>query len=262
MEEPTHSLKLASRASLALMALQRADLVVAVSSAVSRRLAQSTRLQKPPQVILNGVEPAFFEVASHSSRRQEIRQTLGLSDGPVVLSVAALGTGKGHDVLLNAAASLRDRFPRLSVVLAGKGELEPELRQKAMRLEGMVRFLGHRDDVPKLMVAADLVCQTSESEALPTALMEAAAAGRPVVATRVGGTVEVVDDQKTGLLVPPGNSAALARALETLLEDTQRTSEMGRVAAETARSRFSLDAHVEATLAAWQQVAGIKRIAA
>lgn len=262
MEEPTESLRLASRASLALQALQRADLVVAVSNAVAQRLAQSARLRRPPEVILNGVEPAFFDAASQPDQRQALRTTLGLRDGPVILSVATLGTGKGHDNLLNAAASLRDRFPHLSVLLAGEGQLEHELRQKAMRLGDTVHLLGHREDIPQLMAAADLVCQASESEALPTALMEAAAAGRPVVATRVGGTAEVVDDQETGLLVPPGNSAALTSAIETLLTDTQRATEMGRTAARVARKRFSLDAYVEATLEVWLRVAGAERIAA
>ena len=125
-----------------------------------------------------------------------------------------------------------------------------------------MHLLGHREDIPQLMAAADLVCQASESEALPTALMEAAAAGRPVVATRVGGSAEVVDDQETGLLVPPGNSAALTSAIETLLTDTQRATEMGRTAARVARKRFSLDAYVEATLDVWLRVAGAERIAA
>jgi len=262
MEEPTESLRLASRAYLALQALQRADLVVAVSNAVAQRLAQSARLRRPPEVILNGVEPAFFDAASQPDQRQAFRNTLGLRDGPVILSVATLGTGKGHDNLLNAAASLRDRFPHLSVLLAGEGQLEHELRQKAMRLGDTVHLLGHREDIPQLLAAADLVCQASESEALPTALMEAAAAGRPVVATRVGGTAEVVDDQETGLLVPPGNSAALTSAIETLLTDTQRATEMGRTAARVARKRFSLDAYVEATLDVWLRVAGAERIAA
>lgn len=262
MEEPTESLRLALRASLALQALQRADLVVAVSNAVAQRLVQSARLRRPPQVILNGAEPAFFDTASQPDQRQALRDTLGLRDGPVILSVATLGPGKGHDDLLNAAASLRDRFPHLSVLLAGDGQLEHELRHKATRLGDTVRFLGHREDIPQLMAAADLVCQASESEALPTALIEAAAAGRPVVATRVGGTAEVVDDQKTGLLVPPGNSAALTSAIETLLVDNQRATEMGRTAARIARSRFSLDAYVEATLDVWLRVAGAERIAA
>lgn len=262
MEEPTESLRLASRASLALQALQRADLVVAVSNAVAQRLAQSARLRRPPEVILNGVEPAFFDAASQPDQRQALRTTLGLRDGPVILSVATLGTGKGHDNLLNAAASLRDRFPHLSVLLAGEGQLEHELRQKAMRLGDTVHLLGHRENIPQLMAAADLVCQASESEALPTALMEAAAAGRPVVATRVGGTAEVVDDQETGLLVPPGNSVALTSAIETLLTDTQRATEMGRTAARVARKRFSLDAYVEATLDVWLRVAGAERLAA
>ena len=204
IEEPTETLRLAWRSSLALRAIQRADRVVAVSKAVARRLVQDVNLSQPPEVILNGIDPGFFDLGSCDSRH-ELRKSLGLGSGPVVLSVAALARGKGHDVLLAAAEVLRGRFGELAVVLAGEGPLEGELRAKAARTRVAVHFLGHREDIPQLMSMADLLCQQSLSEALPTALMEAGAIGRPVVATRVGGTEEVVDDQATGLLVPAGD---------------------------------------------------------
>ena len=261
IEEPTENLRLAWRSSLALRAIQRADGVVAVSRAVGRRLEQDVKLSQPPEVILNGIDPSFFDLVLCEPRR-ELRESLGLGSGPVVLSVAALEKGKGLDVLLAAAEGLRHRYPGLKIVLAGEGSLEGALRDKAARMGKAVHFLGHRKDIPRLMSMADLVCQASLSEALPTALMEAGAIGRPVVATRVGGTEEVVDDQETGLLVPAGDLEALAQAMHSLLRDPERAARMGRVGARTARRRFSLEAQAEATVDLWRRVMATRRLAA
>jgi glycosyltransferase involved in cell wall biosynthesis len=261
MEEPTETVRLAWRSSLSLRALQRAERVVAVSQAVARRLVLDVKLSRPPEVVLNGIDPSFFDLGSRDPGH-ELRKFLGLGSGPVILSVAALAEGKGHDVLLAAAEALHGRFEELAVVLAGEGPLEDELRARAAQTGVAVHFLGHREDIPQLMSMADLVCQASLSEALPTALMEAGAIGRPVVATRVGGTEEVVDDQQTGLLVAAGDPEALAKAMECLLRDPERAARMGRVAARSARRRFSLEAQAEATVELWRQVSAPRRLAA
>lgn len=261
LEEPTETWRLACRASLALRAIQRSDRVVAVSKAVARRLVRDVKLSRPPEVVLNGIDPSFFDLGSRDSGL-ELRKSLGLGSGPVILSVAALAEGKGHDVLLAAAEVLHGRFGELTVVLAGGGPLEDELRARAAQTGVAVRVLGHREDIPQLMSMADLVCQASQSEALPTALMEAGAIGRPVVATRVGGTEEVVDDQQTGLLVPAGDPEALAKAMECLLRDPERAARMGRLAARTARRRFSVEAQAETTVDLWRRVSATRRLAA
>jgi glycosyltransferase involved in cell wall biosynthesis len=117
-----------------------------------------------------------------------------------------------------------------------------------------VRFLGPRDDMPDLMAACDVVVLPSRAEALPTALMEAAAAGRPVVATRVGGVPEVVEDGRTGLLVPAGDPHALARALASVLADPVRAAALGDAARALARQRFGIDRQVERTIELWTRV--------
>src|SRR6185369_3181875 len=127
----------------------------------------------------------------------------------------------------------------------GAGTMEPALRALAAPLGRAVVFLGARADVPDLLAASDVVVLASLAEALPTALMEAAAAGRPCVATRVGGVPEIVDDGVTGLLVPPSDAPALARALTCLARDPALRADMGRAARERAEARFSLDAQID-----------------
>ena len=187
--------------------------------------------------------------------RKTARHALGIGPtDPVVLVPAVLRAGKGHDVLLEAVPELRRRVPAVRVLLAGGGELESELRTHAAGLGDAVSFLGARGDMPELFAASDVVVLPSLSEALPTALMEAAAAGRPVVATRVGGVPEVVQHDRTGLLVPAGDAAALTEALARLLIDKRQAAACGAAARTLARERFGIDRQVAHTLSLWRRI--------
>jgi glycosyltransferase involved in cell wall biosynthesis len=185
------------------------DRVVAVSTAAADRLAEAG-LDRP-EVIRNAVfaqRPVFG--------RAEVRASLGLADGtPVALCLARLEPQKRHDVLLDAWSRLDGDAV---LWLAGDGSLRAGLERRAERLNGRVRFLGTRKDVPDLLAAADVTVLTSDWEGLPLAVLESMAAGRPVVATDVGG-VRVVLSGGGGLLVPPGDPAATADALAALLSD-------------------------------------------
>lgn len=164
--------------------------------------------------------------------RARTRAGLGCADGEVLIAqVAVARPGKGHATLLEAMRRLGDVPVRL--IVAGDGPLRTELEARAAGLGDRVRFLGHRDDVPDLLAAADVVAHPSEFDALPTALIEALAAGRPVVATRVGGLPEVVTPE-TGMFVPAGDPAALAAALRRLATDPWRRVTLGAA----ARRRF------------------------
>jgi glycosyltransferase involved in cell wall biosynthesis len=185
------------------------DRVVAVSPAAAGRLAVSGL--REPSVIRNAVfaRPPVFG-------RGSVRASLDVGDGtPVALCLARLEPQKRHDVLLDAWAALEGDAV---LWLAGDGSLRAELEERAEPLAGRVRFLGTRADVPDLLAAADVTVLTSDWEGLPLAVLESMAAGRPVVATDVGGVREVLAGGG-GLVVPPGDPATTAQALNTLLFD-------------------------------------------
>jgi glycosyltransferase involved in cell wall biosynthesis len=261
LDEPSASWRQRLRARLACAAFRRADAAVAVSCAAADRLAELARLPRTSiQVIANGIDLEPFDGASSEVGRAA-RQALGAPGAErLVLVPAVLRMGKGHEVLLDAMPALLARVPTTRVLIVGGGEREPELRARARHLGEAVRFLGPREDVPHLLGACDLVVLPSLSEALPTALMEAAAAGRPVVATRVGGVPEVVQDGCTGLLVPPSDAPALAEAMAALLGDAERSRAFGAAARKLAWERFGIERQVHGTLELWSGLAARKRV--
>ena len=154
-------------------------------------------------------------------------------DGRIVGNVARLAPQKGQATLLAAAPLVLERHPDVRFVIAGDGELRGELQQQAAPLGDRVQLLGERVDVPDLLASFALFAFPSQFEGLCVAVIEAQAAGVPVVATPVGGIVENVVDGETGLLVPPGNARALADAIVRLLDDPA----LARSLAERARPR-------------------------
>lgn len=258
LEEPNGSARERLRARAALRAFRRADATVAVSHAAAERLSSLAHLPREHvHVIPNGIDVDAYASPARGAARAEVLAELRLPDDAfLVLLPAVLRDGKGHEVLLAALPAILERAPRVRVLFAGGGPREEELRERASPLGRTVRVLGARTDMPRLLAACDLVALPSWGEALPTALMEAAAAGRPVVATRVGGVPEVVDHGRTGLLVPAGDAAALAAAVVSLLNEPCRAASMGRAAAERARADFGLDRQVQRTLELWQRLLG------
>ncbi len=256
LDEPSGDWRQSLRARFALAAIRRADAVVAVSSAAADRLAEIAGLPRNAiRVIHNGIDLDRFDQPDLIARRAEIRGALGFDpDALLVIVPAVLREGKGHEVLLDALPWLRARIPSVRVTFVGGGEREAALRSRARSHGDGVTFLGPREDIPDLLAACDLVVLPSLAEALPTALIEAAAAGRPVVATRVGGAPEIVEDGRTGLLVSPGDPAALADAIATVLADRDRARAFGEAARRRARERFALDLHIERTLELWLEV--------
>lgn len=175
---------------------------------------------------------------------------------PLVGAVARLAPVKDHATLLEAFARLPTRVarppgltpPEAHLVMIGDGDCREALGEQARRLgvEARVHFAGWCHDMPATMSELDLVVLSSRSEGTPAALIEAGAAGLPVVATRVGGVPSVVEDQVTGLLVPPGDAEQMARAMALLLGDPARCRQMGEAARERALGRFGEGSFVEA----------------
>jgi glycosyltransferase involved in cell wall biosynthesis len=174
---------------------------------------------------------------------EEARARLGLPEtGPVVGSVGRLVSIKDHDTFLQAAARISDSRPDVTFVVAGDGERRAELAAKARTLLGdRVRFVGWISHLPTLYGAMDVVVLTSRSEGTPAALIEAGAAGRPVVATSVGGVGEVVEDDVTGYVVPPADPSGVAERVERLLADQRLAAEMGGAGRDRVVARFSAE---------------------
>jgi glycosyltransferase involved in cell wall biosynthesis len=168
---------------------------------------------------------------------------------PRIAFVGRLAPPKDPVTLVRALAAVSGA--PFTAALIGDGPDRPavEAEIRAAGLGDVVELMGERRDVPELLADADVFVLSSRSEGAPLSLLEAMAAGLPVVASAVGGTPEIVDDGTTGLLVPPGDPGALARALESLLTDPERRARMGTAGWERVQARFGLAqlrrAHVE-----------------
>jgi len=255
-EEPSANWRENLRARAALAAFRRADRVVAVSDSTARRLHDLTRLDPlSVRIIHNGIELERFQNPETKAQRKEIRASLGAADDDfLILVLSVLRPGKGHDVLLRAWPSIQKRRPHAKLVIAGGGEMQSELVAQAELLGNSVRLLGARNDVPGLLAACDLLVLPSVSEALPTVIMEAAAARKAVIATNVGGVPELVEDGKTGVLVPPGDGDSLADAILQLIFDPNRLRNFGEEAERKAIRQFSMDRQITETLKLWNEV--------
>lgn len=244
----------AVKAFLGYLGARRADAVIAVSQAVRTTFASQAHLRTSRiAVIHNGLELSPFDAVAD---RTTARDRLGWSETrPTVSIIGVMRQCKGHDTLLAAVPAIRDACPDVAVKIVGGGETPAELRAQIAALDGTVELVGERSDIPDVLAATDIVVQASRSEGLPTVMMEAGAAGVPVVATDVGGTRDVVEDGTTGLLIPREDPQALAAAVVQLLENPERRRSMGANAHESIRDRFSLDLQAQRTADLYRELA-------
>jgi glycosyltransferase involved in cell wall biosynthesis len=227
------------------IATRMTHLLVANAHAVADRARVTERVRADKlAVIYNGLPPAAFAEAEPA--RLDTAH-------PVVLCVANLKEYKGHAHLLDAAALLRDRGLPCTLVLAGEGPERGPLLGQAAGLGIDVRLLGARTDVDRLLARADAVVLPSLTEGMSNAVMEGMAAGRPVVATAVGGTPELLAGGR-GVLVAPRDAAGLADAVERVLRDHEYAARLGRAAREWSRSQLHADTMVERHIALYERL--------
>jgi glycosyltransferase involved in cell wall biosynthesis len=217
------------------LALRPHRRIIAVSEEVKARYAEDLRVPARKLVVVrNGILVPPPNPSADAALRAEL-----LRDRPdyLVFTPARLHPQKGHAVLLAAAAQV----PEATFVLAGDGPLRAELEQQARTLGVAERcvFLGYRPDVPALLASADLVVLPSLFEGLPVSILEAMAAGRPVVATAIGGTDEAITHEQTGLLVPPGDATALAMAIRRVRADPALAGRLATAGRERVEREFS-----------------------
>ena len=219
---------------------RRADLMLCASADLAARMRN-----------LGAAEVQQFDVPAPAASRPspdevaKARVDVGAGSRPVVLAVGRLAAQKGFDVLIEAAGRWRHRDPQPCTVIAGDGPLAEALRAQAIRSQADVLLLGQRQDVPALLEIADVVVVPSRWEARALILQEAMRSGKPIVATRVGGTPDLVggDDQDSAsqqdsaVLIPPDDPAALAVAVTAVLDDPGLAARL-RLAARTRSATF------------------------
>ena len=238
-------------------AAARARRVICIARAVEERYLELLPIHGRTVVVDNPIE---VEVAD-APAPPTLRADLGLAEGtPLVLAVGRLVRWKGQDVLVRAMAEVVEQHPAATVLFAGAptgfrgAEFADEVAGLAASLgiADRVRFLGHRRDVGALLAVADVVVHCSvQPEPFGRVVAEAMAAGRPVIASRAGGVVEVVDDGSTGLLVPPGRPDDLARRIVEVLDDPVGSAAMGERARLAVRDRFGEARHAARVQEVW-----------
>jgi glycosyltransferase involved in cell wall biosynthesis len=224
------------------------DHVTIVSQAAADRFVRERIVPKSLlTVIPNGVDTEQFRRIPREVGHS-LRQSLGLEGKFVWLAVGRFEIAKDYPNMLRGFARVRERFPQAVLLLVGRGSLQSETERLAqsLGLGSGVRFLGVRDDVVQVMSAADGYVMSSAWEGMPMVLLEAAAAGLPIVTTRVGGNHEVVRDGESGFVVPPRDHQALGRAMLRLMElsETERRA-MGDRGREVIRAHYGLNRVVE-----------------
>ena len=233
---------------------RQVDRFICASAAIRTLLEADGIAPERSIVVHEGVDVAGIGRAPALDARRE----LGLPpDAPVVGNVAALVPHKGQRHLIEAAALVRRRVPQARFVIAGAGELEADLRRQiaAGGLQQQVLLAGFRNDIIPLHKGFDIFVMSSITEGLGTSALDAMACGKPVIATRAGGLAEVVAHGETGLLVPPGDAAALAAAIVELLEDAALRQRCGAAGLARVRQVFAVERMVDDTLQVYRAVA-------
>jgi len=222
------------------MAFRRGVIPVAIAREVAQGLRRIYGIDDFP-LIPNGIPVDTFR--RRAVDRETWRRAEGFAPADVLfVCVAGLRPVKNPVLLLEAFARVLASEPQAHLLLVGRGVLRPHLERQtdALGLRERVHLLGMRFDVPDILNAAEVFVLSSDWEGNPLSVMEAMAAGKPVISTAVGGVPELVEDQRCGLLVPPRDAKALTRAMQYMLENPESRSSMGEASARRAIEHFDL----------------------
>ena len=238
------------------------DCFVCISSAIAEHyIAQGMPLTKAT-VIHNAVDLSEFSLANDVAL---VRSELGWTcDERLVGVVSRLDWWKGHEYFLEAVAEVAQHIPNLRGLIVGEPENTPRNQEyyqmlqslaKSLEIEDRVVFTGFRSDVPRLLSALDVVVLSSSApEPFGRVVIEGMAAGKPVVATAAGGVLDIIEDGVNGLLVPPKDSRAIARAILWLLSNPEKAEQMGLAARRRVEERFTVQHHVAAVQSVYDSV--------
>lgn len=218
------------------------DKIIAISQSQQREIAERYRIAPANKI---ATVPIGFDLEQYLSLDGSVgglRRELGLAgETPLVGIVGRLVPIKNHTLFLQSAAKICQRNSQVHFVIVGGGELEKELRGQAERLQisSRVHFLGWRQDLEEIYASLDVMVLCSINEGTPVVVIEAMAAGKPVVATSVGGLPDLIVDGQSGYLVPPGDAQGLAEGILPLLQDRDKALAFGQRGRESVRQRFT-----------------------
>jgi glycosyltransferase involved in cell wall biosynthesis len=238
--------------------LRRSQAVIAVSHASADTLYRNGVPYARIHHVPNGVEPPD---PSHETVGA-IRREFGLSAStPMIVYAGRLSPEKGLDTLVEAATQVLSRIPDSTFFCVGEGPEREFLKREVRRrhIESRVVFPGYRRDIDAFYQDMDIFVLPSRTEGMPLSLLEALARAKPVIATAVGGVPEVIDDGRTGVLIPPGNPDRLARSLLDLLADRERAALLGARGADLVRARYSAKAQTGSFLEIFRRVVDVHR---
>ena len=201
-------------------------------------------------ILSDAFRPVLADLGADGRKLETIYTGIDFDPGPgkpkehriVISCVSRLGPRKGHKLLLEALHQIKSELRHVRVNIVGDGEMKDELERLSskLRLDDEVRFLGHRDDVERILSKSDIYVLPTTSDALPISVIEAMFAGNAVVTTRCGGIPEIIRHQETGLLTEPGNVNQLAACLLQLLKDQRLIKQLGRNAQEFAKTNLTV----------------------
>lgn len=235
--------------------LRKVDCFIATSKEIEGGLLNDGYDQEKIVRIPNFVDQAVFHPSNEESRKQ-LRKGLGFSGETIAVFTGRLVEGKGIDVLLAAWKNVVLEFKNVCLLVLGQGPIENKLKRlcQGLGITKKVRFVGLVNDVRRYLAMSDLFVFPSFYEGFPNSLLEAMACGLPVISTRIGGVVDVVENRENGVLVEPGNASQLAEALKTLISDTEYASILGKRALETAREGYDINVISEKYMALYERL--------
>lgn len=235
-------------------AVRKFDAVVSTSREITAELEHVQVSAAKVHHIPYGVDTQLFCPISDSAK-SVLRDRLGLPQSPLAIFTGRLVHRKGVDVLLEAwSCCQHEGDARLLIAGAGPAEESLRTQARALGVESRVCFLGELDDVAPYLQAADIYAFASRGEGLPNSVLEAMATGLPIVATRIGGVVDALEDGHNGTLVPVEDAEAMAKALDRLLAHPAMRRQLGKQARETVIRDYSLDITTERYLRLYQQL--------
>jgi len=230
--------------------------VIAISQAVQRHLSDDLGVKyENIALIYNGLDMNNFPQYSNE-QTADYKRKIGLGDGPVIGNIARLSSVKGQDYLIEAMKVVVGKFPLAQLLFVGDGKIKKNLikQSQSLNLEKNIFFIPSVDKTSLVLAVMDIFVMSSLAEGLGLSIMEAQAMGLPVIATFVGGIPELIEDNKTGILIPPQDSEILANAITSLLENKLRARQLGENARKSVREKFSISKMVDETEKLYQSV--------
>ena len=244
-------------------ALRRFPRVIAVSGDIRQCLIRSGADPGRVTTVLNGIDPAAFR--RREGLAEQMRASFGMSQDDIVIgSVGRLEQQKRFDILIDTLAILRQQRPNVKLIIAGDGSLMSALsaHAQARGVTDACMLAGHRADVSDVVHAFDIFVQSSDYEGTPNSVLEAMALEAPVVATTAGGTAELAHDNVHGLMVPPGDPAALADAISRALDQPEQTAFRAAAARRRIEGELSFQTRMRTVEAIYEELAAGRRLSA